>query len=164
MENKLFLSFNADLQKLIGKECWGIVQSSGSYISFDFGGKIPRKVPVDNENLSEDVRNFESEYSFFILCVWRIDSQNEVIFGSWTEYEIVKENINDIIGQKITKIELSEPAFDLSITFSNNLKLVIFCDQTNVEDSNDNYNFFTPEIIYTVGHKSILTKTNYDKT
>jgi hypothetical protein len=163
MNDVLKENYKLALQKLVGKECWGIVTSAGSHISFDFGEKIPRDNPLNNEFLSDDVRNFESELSLFIQCVWRIDSLNEVLFGAWTENELVKKGVNDIIGQKATSVQLFEPAFDLIVTFSNDLKLKIFCDMTNEEDSDDNYDFFTPEIIYTVGHKSILVTSEHDK-
>lgn len=157
-------NFRKEFQNLVGKKCWGIVEGkgTGSVITFCFGEKILREKPVGNENLSEEVQNFDSEFSVFVECVWRVDSEHEVIFGAWTEHEIVRREINKILNQTIDKIDLSEPAFDVKIIFSNGLQLKIFCDQTNKEDRNDNYSFFTPEVIYTVEYKSILTTSKPD--
>ena len=163
MNNDLKLNFINDLQLLVGKECWGVIEGTGSIIIFDFGKKIRRQNPIINDHLSDDSQNFESEFSLFIHCVWRVDSTEKVIFGSWTEHEIVHREINQIVGNTVEKVVLFEPAFDLQITFSNGLKLSIFCDQTNDSDKNDNYDFFTPKIIYTVGHKSNLETSEHDK-
>jgi len=156
-------AFETALESLIGKECWGITGGNGSIISFDFGKKIPREKQVENPNLSDEVCNFESELSLFIQCVWRVESKNKVLFGAWTEHEIVRRESAKILHQSVKKVELFKPAFDLQITFSNDCKLSIFCDQTNDVDKNDNYDFFTPEIIYTVGYKSILETSKHDE-
>jgi len=161
MNDELKKRFKRELSQLIGKECWGIVTSAGSHISFDFGEKIPREKPLDNKYLSEDVRKFESEYSFLIFCVWRVDYEQSVAFGAWTENEIVEKDVKKFLGQRVIDIELSLPAYDLVITFSEGLKLKIFCDQTNEEDQNDNYDFFTPQIIFSVRHKSVLETEEY---
>ena len=131
-------------------------------ISLMFGEKIPNLKPIENEHLSKDVQNFESEFSLFIECVWRVDSNKKVIFGAWTEHEIVRREINQIIGQTVKSFDLLEPAFDLKFIFAKYLQISIFCDKTNDVDNNDNYSFFTPENIYTVGHKSILTTSKHD--
>ena len=164
MKDELTANFKKDLQRLIDKECWGIVEGkgTGSIVNFKFGAKIPLDEPIDNVHLSYELNNFESEFSLFISCVWRVDSSTKVHFGAWTEHEFVRQGTEQIIGQTIKSLELSEPAFDLKVTFSNDVSLNIFCDQTNEEDSNDNYDFFTPEIIHTVGHKSILTISEHD--
>ena len=155
-------NFKAALKKLIGKECWEIVDGLGSIITFGFGEKIPRKKPVENNYLSKASQNFEAEFSLFINSVWRVSSSEKVLFGAWTETEIVHREKNQIIGQFVKKIELFEPTFDLEVTFSNDLQLSIFCDQTNEEDLTDNYDYFSPELIYTVGHKSVLSTSKYD--
>ncbi len=162
MNYDLTQKFKNDLQKIAGKKCWGIVGGNGSIIAFDFGKKIPREKPIINENLSNDEQKFESEFSLFVHCVWRVDSAKDVIFGAWTEYEIIQQKLNQILNQTVKQIDLYEPAFDLKITFSNDFKLNIFCDQTNEEDNNDNYDYFTPEIIYTVGYKSNLETSKHD--
>lgn len=96
MSSKLKANFAQDLQKIVGKECWGSVEGegTGSVILFMFGEKIPNLKPIENEHLSKDVQNFESEFSLFIQCVWRVDSNKKVIFGAWTEHEIVHREIN----------------------------------------------------------------------
>ncbi len=164
MTDELKQQFKIDLQKLVGQKCWGIVEGkgTGSVITFDFGKQIPREKPVDNPFLSEEEQNFEAEFSLFVHCVWRVNSTQKVIFGAWTEHEAVRQEINQIVDQTIKQIELFEPTFGMKVTFSNDLQLDIFCDQTNDEDKNDNYDYFIPEIIYTVGHKSILTTSEHD--
>lgn len=156
-------AFETALESLIGKECWGITGGNGSMVTFDFGEKIGREKQVENQNLSDEVRNFESELSLFVQCVWRVESKNDVLFGAWTEHEIVNRESAKILHQTVKKVEIFKPAFDLQITFSNDCKLSIFCDQTNDVDKNDNYDFSTPKTIYTVSHKNILEVSEHDK-
>ena len=54
-----------------------------------------------------------------------------------------------LIGQRISRINLSKPGFDLDIEFSKGLTLKVFCDQTNENDQNDNYMLFTRDQIIT---------------
>jgi hypothetical protein len=165
MTKALKKRFTNDLQKLIGKECWGIAEGkgTGSIIDFKFGEKIPLETPIDNEFLSVDCQNYEPEFNLFVKCVWRVDSPLKVLCGASTEHKFVRRVMNRIIGQNVVKVELSEPALDLQVTFSNDLKLTIFCDQTNVADKWDNYDYFTPDIIYAVGHKSKLETEEYEQ-
>lgn len=165
MNDELKRKFTSDLQKLVGKECWGIVEGegTGSIIDFKLGEKILMEKPIENEYLPRDLQLYNSEFSLFVQSVWRVDSRERVICGAWTEHEFVHQEMAQIIGQTVKTIELFEPAFDLKITFSNELKLNIFCDQTNDVDENDNYSYFTPEIIYTVAHKSSLETSEHDK-
>lgn len=161
MIDNLKEKFKEDLQRLVGKECWGIIEGTGSFIHFQFGEKIPLDTPIGNDYLSDELNNFEGEFTIFVQCVWRVDSSTKVLFGAWNEHETVHQEINQIIDQTVKTIECFDPAFDLKIIFSNDLQLKIFCDQTNEEDENDNYFYFTPEIIYSVDYQNNLTTEDY---
>lgn len=149
------------LSQLIGKECWGVVAGSGTgtVVSFQIGSKLARDKPIDNPQLSEDVRNYEGEYCLFIECVWRLESKEEVMCGAWDDNSAdgkMLQGLNMLVGKRVTDLSWVEPAWDLAITFSNNLQLKVFCDQVNEEDQIDNYMVFTPTDILTVGTKSVL--------
>ncbi len=63
-------SFQEEIEKLVDKECWGIVDApgTGSVINLSIGDKYPKKIPSKNINISELERKYESENSFMISC------------------------------------------------------------------------------------------------
>lgn len=153
---------------LIGKACWGITggEGTGSVIGIDIGEKIVRKKPLKNEYLSKDQKAYQGEYDLFVECSWRIDSTEEVICGSKDaidNLDAMVKGLNRLVGQKIVSVEASIPAYDLEICFDNDLKLKIFCDETNESEGNDNYTIGTPNGNYIIGCKSQLNieKRNY---
>jgi len=152
----------SNLYKLINKECWGFVagKGTGSVFSLRIGEKIPLEEPVDNPNLPEDIRNNESEFSLFVECVWRIDSNKKIICGAWDDNSKngkMLKGLKMLMNSTITAVNIYEPAFDLIIEFSSGVFLKIFCDQINEVDEYDNYTFFTPSGWITVGTRSKLT-------
>jgi len=150
-----------EIQKLIGKECWAVIagKGRGSNVDLRIGEKLPMKEPINNLSISEDARKYDSEYALFILCTWRIDNDEKVVCGSW-DYNLengkMLKGLNLLIGNKILDSYLTEPALDLTLRFSSNINIKIFCDQTNEKDDYDNYDLFTPTEIITVGSQSIL--------
>ena len=158
MEN-LEGNLKAEFQKIIGEECWGIIAGTGtgSVVSIQIGNKIPRKKSLDNIALEQAVRDFEAEYSLHIECVWRLDSDHEIICGAWDDNSKggkMLQGLNHLLGKQITRVTLLEPAWDFIIEFSNLFKFKVFCDQVNEEDENDNYSLFTPTQTITVSNRS----------
>lgn len=161
MQGDITVEFSKSLNSLIGQPCWGVVagKGTGSVISLHFGNKIPLPQLIKNPHLSDDLQKYEGEMILFVKCVWRIDSEVEVICGCWednTKDGPMLKGLQNIVDQKVESIELSLPAWDLAIHFSNLMVLRIFCDQTDLSDTVDNYNLFLPEIIYTVSPKGKL--------
>lgn len=157
---KLFI--NA-IGKLNGKICWSIIGGSErSDISIKFGKKIPRKKPIPNIHLTDDEKLYEGEYSFLIECTWRLES-NDKVLHSWMDAspqnKLLQKRLKRLINSKVKKVEVSLPFYDLSIYFSNSLCLKIFCDQTT--DEYDNYSFYTPGKVYTVG---CCSKLKFEKS
>lgn len=164
MDRNYHSEFQNNLKCLIGKECWSIVggAGTGTHISLAFGDKVPMKKPLTNPHLTEEERNFDGEFSFYITCVWRIDSESEVISGCWednSEDGPMLRGLQKLVNQRVVAADSSLPALDLKITFENNLSLRVFCDQTSPEEGNDNYTFFLPtEEWFNVGTRSILER------
>jgi hypothetical protein len=165
MDENAVEEFKSELQELVGKEGWGVIEGigTGSVVHFCIRDKVLRSKPMKNPNLTEVVRAYEGEYSLFLLCAWRLDSEKEVVCGCWDDNRKghkILEGLNLLFGSIITKVIVSQPAFDLSVSFSNHLNLKIFCDQVNESDREDNYHFATPRILYIVGHRSVLSTEN----
>lgn len=83
MQGKITAEFRKSLNSLIGQPCWSVIagRGTGSVISLHFGNKLPLQQPIKNSYLSEEQRKYEGELILFIQCVWRIDSEVEVIGG-----------------------------------------------------------------------------------
>ena len=153
--------FKQQMYALASQACWSVAagEGTGSVIGLDFGKKIPRVVPLTNLHLTEDQRYYKAEMSLFIECAWRLDSRNEVICGS------SDSDANDgpmvrglalVVDQKVVSIELSELSWDVTIKFTGDLFLKVFCDQTNVEEEVSNYSLHLEDRIYTVGPRGKL--------
>jgi hypothetical protein len=156
-------SFKRNLNRLIGKQCVGFTagEAAGSVVDLEFGLRRPRKVPLNNPILTEEQRSGEPEYSFLIECVWRLDSPSSVVCGAWDENCIggrMLVGLEGIAGQAVISAQLATPGLDLELVFSNRWSLKVFCDQVNEADQSDNYNFYCPDRIFTVGTKSQLSE------
>ncbi len=148
--------FLQEVRVLIGKPCWAFYAgpSTGSIVSFDFGEKIPRRVPLLNPKLSEDERYHFGEVSLFIECAWRLDSSDTVICGSTDSNDNegpMQRGLELIVGRTVKSVKVEPPACDLTIGLDGNFTLKVFCDQTNVEEGYDNYSLHVKDRIYIVG-------------
>lgn len=151
------------LTSLQGKECWGFIAGagSGSMVTFDFGGRVPRRKPALNPNLTDEQRNFIGEITLFIQdAAWRIDSENGVLCGSTTWNDLAGpfgDGLRKIVGCRVQGIAVSRPGMDLSIEFDKGLRLKVFCNQTNAEDDGVNYSLHLNTKVYVVGINSSVT-------
>lgn len=154
-------SFIDMIRLLVEKICWGITagEGSGSVISLEFGKKIERTKYLKNNYLTENQKKFNAEYDLFIECSWRINDSQGAICSSKSpndNYGTMLLELKKIVDQKVVSIEINELSYDLVLHFDNDLKLYIFCDETNENEDIDNYTFATPDHNYIVGCKSII--------
>jgi len=135
--------------------CWGVVagKGTGSHIVLDFGDKIARRHVLSNPHLSCDQNMFEGSYSLFIKCAWRLQNQREVLCSSTSSNKKggrMQMGLTELVGSNVIGIYICPQTYDVKLTFSNNLRLYIFCDMANSVDNDDNYSLFTPSDIYTI--------------
>ena len=117
------------------------------------------KEPVSNPSLSPEVREHDPEYSMFIECVWRLDSRDRIVCGAWDSNKNdgpMLAGLGEIVNHAVRVLTIDPPAMDLTMVFDNDLSLRAFCDQINVDDAVDNYSFFTPSAVFTVGTRSLI--------
>ena len=159
---KLEKEFRKKLEQLIGKKCWSSIagEGTGSHVSINFGKKVKMKEELSNKNLSEEERKYDGEIILFLDdCAWRLDSNKEVICSSTDDNRKgapMLKGLEKLIDQKVISFDLYEPGYDLTLEFTNSLKLKLFCDQTNSFDEADNYFIFIGDFVYTVGTRSKL--------
>jgi hypothetical protein len=152
-------SFEQKLSALIGLECWAVFagQGSGSMATLDLGRRIKQLRPIPNRGVPPGWRHFMGEYCVFIEgCSWRLDDRS-TIFCGWGEDEVViKRKMRRLVGCKVTAAELCNSAFDLLLSFDNRYMVRLFCDQTAIDETLDNYSIRTPDGWYCVGPRSKL--------
>ena len=151
----------AAVQALVGKLCWGIVAGSGtgSVVDFLIGAMIPLATPLTNPHLSPEVRNNDSELGVFVKCAWRLDGPNAVVAGCWDSNEAggpMLSGLSQIEGQVITRAVVVSVGLDLELGFAGGHSLRVFCDQTNSVDDDDNYAVLMPDLVVTVGCRSVV--------
>lgn len=146
------------LERFVSRTCIGHMAggAAGSHVSLEFEPRVPRVRPLINPALSDQQRLTEAEYAIFVLCTWRLDSEEEVICGSWddnSEGGPMLRGLDKLIGRKLEAFTLTEPGLDLELYFAGH-SFRIFCDHVNEVDMEDNYSVFLPGQIVTVATRS----------
>lgn len=142
------------MAKLIDEPCWAIIagKGTGSVILLETGPKVPLDPPSNNDQLTEEERNFESWYSVHSWCSWRIESSCRFV-GSWTQVPdsgdwMVESGLSLIKGSRVTNCELNSGVPDLRLWFGE-VCLTLFADV--VPDNSDcSYSLHTPSEVLEV--------------
>lgn len=156
-----FVAFQDHLNQLVGMVTWGVVvgAGTGSMVSLQFGEKYLRTKPVKNPTLDPLIREYEGKWSLFIReAAWRLDSDEKILCSSRSNNQAGAEmlqGLHQIMDALVSDVKLFRPGGDLILTFSNGLKLTVFCDCMN-EDEGDNYWVFVPSFIFTIKPKGEL--------
>lgn len=125
----------------------------------DLGGEVPRSEPISNPTLSDRQRRFEGEYCVFIQCAWRIELDDEVVCGSGDDTSPggpMATAARMMLNRRVVQVDVSGPAFDLTLGFDGGLVLKLFCDQTNVEANDLNYSMTVGRTTASIGPRGRL--------
>lgn len=158
-------NFIDSLEEIVNKKCWGFVagEGTGSVVSLDFGQKFKRVRPLKNIKLSEDLRFYDAEYSFLINCSWRFDSQSKIICSSKDSNHKdgpMEKGLERILNKTIISVNVTPPAYDLTLKLSEGFSFKFFCDETSAFEVFDNYSYYTPTHVFTVANKSKIEVEN----
>ena len=132
---------------LIGKGCWYVSAGGVTAPSFMLvlGGKIPRPTPLKNPAQSMDFRSYRGSVELLVWCSWRLQRGAEVLASSAQE-RVGLSALDGVIDSTIVEAFCSPPAWDLRLHFSNNLEIVVFCDQVEPGASiAQNWELWTPQ-------------------
>lgn len=112
------------------QECWYVSCGGSAGASFELalGKKVARKYPIQNPAHSEEFRNFEGTTSLFVWCTWRLDAPETPVTSSDDQDSGISAGLNQLIGHKITSVDVRTKGMDATIVFSNGYTLYIFCD------------------------------------
>jgi hypothetical protein len=154
MKNVLPGNLNNVIDSAKGLSCWYVSTGGAASSTFELaiGSKVPRLIPLKNTAHSEEFRQFGSEISIFVWCAWRLDGLKEPVTSWDDEEKSIESGLNRLIGEKIELIQISLPAWDVNIMFSNSLCLRVFCDHVPGNPSFDgNWNLTTISERYSFG-------------
>lgn len=93
---------------MVGSRCWGVVggAGSGSVINLKVGDKIERDKPIGNDRLSEECRNYDSQFSVMAWNNWtlyrNLNGKDLVICDSNSDNSGPMINgVSMLVGEKI---------------------------------------------------------------
>lgn len=121
----------AVLQQLVGQRCGGVDNPYGSILRLDLG-------PFGWQLDGPPTARRHGWRHLTVLSPWRLESTDEVL-ADWNlnggfSGQILNR-VQVLQGVTVTKAEASPPGWDLTMIWSNGLRLRVFCDSD--EDRND---------------------------
>lgn len=147
-----------DLSKLVrslqGLRCWYVSGGGCTLPTFQIalGEKIARDVPLRNPAHPEEYRTHEGEANLLVWCSWRLDGPNRPVTSSDDLAEAITSGLKNLIGGQVESVDLSPPAWDLSVRFSNGFQLRVFCDHVPGDPSFDgNWELWLRETVIAAG-------------
>ena len=147
----------AALILLEGRPCWSVLAGAGTgpTMHLEFGAKIPRRVPLrDRPQITREQARYEGQLDLLIQCAWRLELGDTVLCGSTDDDRndgAMKIGLRGLEGKTVLALSVEYPVPDLSISFEGDLRLRVFCDQTNIETNDDNYSVRVGDTIHVVG-------------
>jgi hypothetical protein len=148
-------------QYLVGEDCWYVSAGGATAPSFRLvmGEKIPLVQPLKNPNVPESFRFNRGSVELLVWCSWRLQTPSSVLATSdqgpgWVE------QLQGLIGQSVTGVVCSPPAWDLRISFADGTELLVFCDHADDESSiAQNWELYLPERVIRTGPGSAWEET-----
>jgi hypothetical protein len=124
---------------LKGLGCWYVScgGAAGTTFQLALGEKIPRAAVLKNPAHPEEYRLNEGEANLLVWCSWRLDGPEGPLTSSDDTPEGIERNLARLLGAKVRHASLTNKSWDLQISFSNRLKLIIFCDHVPGDPSFD---------------------------
>ncbi len=123
-------SVSAILEGLVGLWCSRVDNPHGSVVRFDIG-PLGRREDDAPGSLLHGWRHLT------VLSPWRIESHSEVI-GDWNLSAIsstaITELVQPVVGHTIVAIGARAPGWDLSVEWSNGMRLRVFGDSNEFRD------------------------------
>jgi len=149
------------LTRFVGRRCLGFTAGAGtgSVVNLELEPRKPRLRPLANPHLTPEQQAGHAEFAVFVESAWRLDSPEAVICGSTDSNRAggpMLTGLQALVGQTVESFRLGAPGFDLELRFTNGWRFLIFCDQVDEVDPNDNYTLFCPDDILIVGTRSRL--------
>jgi hypothetical protein len=115
---------------LVGLRCEAIENPIGSIISIDFG---PLSLRPDDPPTARP----HGYRHLTVLSPWRVQTDDDVIVDSNVDggtNGLIRPLLRDLVGQRVVAAATSPPAWDLRISLSSSVHLLVFGDATDDRD------------------------------
>lgn len=99
------------LNSLVGLRAWRVRVGHGSFVTMDFGERMPAEDPDGMDR---------GEWHLWVYCsAWRIESEHDVRAGSEDEREIIDAALQVIENQELKSVAVSTPSLGVDLDFGN---------------------------------------------
>jgi hypothetical protein len=117
---------------LVGKAPWRVRLGHGSFVTMDFGRRLPRDSDLSQEH---------GEWHLSIyLSAWRLDSDSRIVAGSEDSREIMESALTQLEGMTLDRVSVESPSLGLKLWFG---PLVMNVFPTYSRDS-EHWMLYTP--------------------
>lgn len=124
------------LAPLLGKKAWGVSKGVGSFVTLEFG----RPLPTNGSN----ERTHGEWHLWLYNCAWRLEAgRRQVLAGSGDSPDRIEAAIQQLEGLSFDSIEISPPALDTAMTFSEDMTLRLFPISQDMEL--EHWMLYTPD-------------------
>lgn len=174
------------LDQVVGESLWSaITPSAGEYVAaLDLGEQCRRSMRLANPRLSFLQRTYEGSFNFLIECPWRLEGPDGVITsylslitpktdseghlrrptkahvaGGGSDVDLPDSDsppLDALVDSVVEAVTLTPGTWDLRIEVSGGLALQCFCAEVGHEQIRNNWAFWSPTGLITVGPKSVL--------
>lgn len=125
------------VQCILGKRCWHVSTPELWRPSFSLalGGKIERRRIMPNAD--DPFSTHYGEAGIYVWGSWRLDGDSGPLASSAQEFQVYSPILQRALsGLEPVAIRIKPPAWDLTISFSGEVRLTVFChllaeDSTN---------------------------------
>ncbi len=156
-------TFVITLSQLYGVSCWGYaLHESGRQhrLGLALGTKSHRAEPLTADIFSDKLKQFTPQFTLFTqLCSWRFEDNQAILCTSKNDREIVRQTLDEVVGQTIHHVRLAKPGLDLIMQFENDMILRLFCDAAIATGPQSvNYQLYTTHECFDVAVGMVLKR------
>lgn len=118
------------LSALIGHSAWSVLGGLNTGSDFDLclGGRRRRPEPLRNPTVTDEEREFDGEFALYVTCSWRLQSKEAVITSSLDDPADGHKlpGLVRLLGARVCGVTIEPPGMTITLSFSNDLQLVVF--------------------------------------
>lgn len=136
---KNIADIQAKLQGVIGEKAWGVEHGIGTFVTIEFGQRMPAKYPRGKSH---------GEWHLWVYGgAWRLEKGEQVVVASEDDQAKIEKEIRCIEGCVLQSFEVVTPALDALLTFEQEIVLRIFSiySEETEDRGMDNWKLFTPD-------------------
>ena len=111
---------------LRGQPLSAVWRGHGSSIFLEFGRLLPRRTRVDSFGNPQGEYDPQGEYTVMIEWSWRIESENAILCGSWSDEENWEGVFKSLVGRKVLDVSVYGRLPELSIALSGGIYVASF--------------------------------------